>query len=267
MRWNISSLGKAYAQADAFVVSIPKCGRTWFRVLFDAYACARAGVPIETGDEVLVGLGLPRIRFTHDRWEDRTSRWWDRVRGKHLVARTQSGKPIVLLVRDPRDVIVSLYHHLSKRDRRFEGDVSAFLRHPTFGVGLVVDVMNGWWDEWREAANVVLVRYEDARSDTVGALRTMTEHLGFGPADDAALAAAEEYARFDNMQKLESSGSFREGYLKPGDAQDVNSFKVRRGKVGGYRDELEDADVTYLDQQCARLHGVFGYGEAATARA
>lgn len=259
LRWNLSSLGRDYARADGFVVSIPKCGRTWFRVLFDAYGCIRAGQEPRTGTDVLPALGLPHVRFTHDRWEVRTSRWWDRVRGKHLVAAGQTGKPIVLLVRDPRDVIVSLYHHLSKRDQRFEGSLGQFLRHGVFGVEGIVGDMNAWWREWGAAENVLLVRYEDCRAETARELRRMTEHLGFGSADPAALDSAVEFASFDNMKAMERRGEFREGFLRTEPGGDANAFKVRSGKVGGYREVLSTADQDFVDAACARLEPVFGY--------
>lgn len=65
--------------------------------------------------DVLPSLSLPEIQFTHDRWEHRTASLWDRVRGKQLLLVNGPRKPIVLLAGDPRDVMVSLFLHMSKR--------------------------------------------------------------------------------------------------------------------------------------------------------
>jgi len=56
------------------------------------------------------------------------------------------------------------------------------------------------------------------------------------------------YACFANMQKLEASGQFPSKRLVPGNVNDIDSFKVRRGKVGGYRDYLNTEDCAFLDQ-------------------
>ena len=40
------------------------------------------------------------------------------------------------------------------------------------------------------------------------------------------------------MKKLEAAGAFDSKILKPGNVTDPESFKVRRGKVGGYREYL-----------------------------
>jgi hypothetical protein len=36
-KWNLSSKVKSFHQADAFVVSVPKSGRTWLRVFLSKY--------------------------------------------------------------------------------------------------------------------------------------------------------------------------------------------------------------------------------------
>ena len=62
------------------------------------------------------------------------------------------------------------------------------------------------------------------------------------------------------MQKLEAAGAFDSNILHPGDVRDPESFKVRRGKVGGYREYLSAEDqqfaadaMTELDR-AVRLH-------------
>jgi hypothetical protein len=261
--WNLSSLGKSYRRADGFVVSIPKSGRTWLRVLLCAYACKRAGVDVAIGDAVLRSHGSPDVKLTHDEWEHRTTRLWDRLRGKHLLATADRKKPIVLLARDPRDVIVSLYLQLAKRERRFQGTIHEFVRDGELGLAMIVDIMNAWWAEWNDAANVKLFRYEDCRARTAVELRRMLEHLRFRDVDDAAVAAAVDYSRFENMQKMEREGRFEKGYLRPADASDPESFKVRRGKIGGYRDYLNADDVAYVEGLCATLAPAYGYAQPA----
>jgi hypothetical protein len=40
---------------------------------------------------------------------------------------------------------------------------------------------------------------------------------------------------------------------------DPESFKVRRGKIGGYREYLSDEDQRYAVEALTRLHPRFGY--------
>ncbi len=109
-RWNVSRHAATFRAADAFVVSIQKSGRTWVRVFLAAYFAER--------DRQLPGpSAAPRTVYTHDLWEHETKcHVGERLRGKWLIPRADAArKPILLVARDPRDVMVSLFFHLRKR--------------------------------------------------------------------------------------------------------------------------------------------------------
>ena len=61
------------------------------------------------------------------------------------------------------------------------------------------------------------------------------------------------------MQKLEAAGAFDSNILHPGDVRDPESFKVRRGKVGGYREYLSLEDQKYAADALMNLDRRFGY--------
>ena len=267
-RWNFSRHAATFRAADAFVVSIQKSGRTWVRVFLTAYFAERA--------KSQAGAATPRLVYTHDLWEHRAKeRLGERLRGKWLIPRVEAlGKPILLVARDPRDVLVSLFFHLRKRSATFQGDLPALLRHPVFGIERVVTIMNRWLDEWRDHPRLHLLRYEDARHDPV---TVFADALRFLRPEDTldtdALRRAVDIASFENMRRLEAGdarapgselvGDLNKEALRPKDAADPDSFKVRRGKVGGYADYLSRADVEYLDRALERLDPRYGYGPHA----
>jgi hypothetical protein len=47
--------------------------------------------------------------------------------------------------------------------------------------------------------------------------------------------------------------------MGPGDVRDPESFKVRRGKVGGYREYLSIEDQKYAADALMKLDPRFGY--------
>ena len=72
---------------------------------------------------------------------------------------------------------------------------------------------------------------------------------------------AVEWASFDNLRKLETGGFFRQGGMGLRNPDDPNSFKVRRGKVNGYRDYFDDTQVDELEALVrAHLSPSLGYG-------
>ncbi|WP_156874957.1 sulfotransferase domain-containing protein [Sulfitobacter alexandrii] len=161
------------------------------------------------------------------------------------VERYRQAGPIVYLERDPRDVMVSLYHQVTGRYGHafdFDGSISDFIRHPWFGA----EPLHRFRQIWATlcARDIALkVTYEEAHRDFGGVLSRLTSHLDIALTPEE-LARAEEAACFDNMRKVEQSGTFPKNWLRPKNG----SAKVRRGIVGGFADSLPDRDIAYLDQ-------------------
>jgi hypothetical protein len=83
--------------------------------------------------------------------------------------------------------------------------------------------------------------------------------LGEAAPDARVFQEALEFSRFENMQKLEAAGAFDSNILHPGDVRDPESFKVRRGKVGGYREYLSADDQRFAAAAMTELDARFGY--------
>jgi alcohol sulfotransferase len=80
--------------------------------------------------------------------------------------------------------------------------------------------------------------------------------------NDAFLADTVEFASVENLRKKEQENYFwRSGSrVQAKDVNDPNTFKVRKAKVGGYRDYFDDDQVAELDAMVeSRLDPVFGY--------
>jgi hypothetical protein len=272
-RWNFSRHAASFRAADAFVVSIQKSGRTWVRVFLTAYFSEWGKQNFSPAARPAAAAAMPALCYTHDLWEHKAKeRFGERLRGKWLIPREEClNKPILLVVRDPRDQMVSLFFHLKKRTGTFAGDLPALLRHRVFGVERVVNIMNRWIHEWAEHSRLHVLRYEDARRDPettfAAALRFLLPTLALDP---AALSRAVEISSFENMRLLEAGTKDAQGTelvadlnteaLRPKDAADPDSYKVRRGKVGGFADYLAAPDIEYLNSVVATLDPRYGYG-------
>src|SRR2546423_14778251 len=265
-RRNFSSRARELSGGDAIILSIPKSGRTWLRAFLCAYFCRRFGLEFTLRPGRYALPGLPRIVFSHDLFEHRTKGdRWDRVRGKYLVPRRELKRAkIILLARDPRDCFVSLYLQLTRRDPNApvelrQRTVSEMLRDRRFGIGAIVSTMNDWIGEFLGRDNFTLIRYEALRAAPAEHFRDLLAVLGESTPDMTIFEEALDFSRFENMQKLEAAGAFDSKILHPGDVRDPESFKVRRGKVGGYREYLSEAEQAFAASMLANLDPGFGY--------
>src|SRR4030095_17169575 len=266
MRWNFSSRARELSGADAVVISIPKSGRTWARTFLNAYFAYKKGKQFSLDFIDRGEAGVPRIVYSHDRFEDRTKgNAWDRLRGKYLIPhRSLRQAPIVLLARDPRDAFVSYFVQLTRRNPATPGEIKELaigdlLRHPRFGIAVMVEVMNGWITEFGDRSDFTIVRYEDLRAEPARLFHELLRAIGEKEIDDAVFGPAIDFSDFRNMQKLEAAGGFGSKILQPRDREDPESFKVRQGKVGGFREYLSGESQRYADETCAALNSRFGY--------
>jgi hypothetical protein len=258
-------------RADIVVVSFGKSGRTWLRVMLSHLFRVMYKLP----ENAIMGFdnfhnfnnAVPRVFYTHDNYiKDFT--------GDFKTKKPFYSKPVVLLARDPRDVAVSQFFQWKFRIKPSKvainnyppqgSDISLydFVMGDNGGsMQAVADYLNLWATEAPRVAKFHLLRYEDLRSSTTEQLRSLLDFMGID-ATDAHVDAAVEYSSYENMKKMESKQQFRfaGGRMMPGDKDNPDSYKVRRAKVGGYRDYFTDEEVAAIDARLAEiLDPMFNY--------
>jgi hypothetical protein len=186
-----------------------------------------------------------KIKFHHDKFE-----FNNRIKKRHSfdveerIKYYSKIKKLVYLERDPRDVMVSLYFQVTGRFRdifRYHGTISEFIRDGYFGARNL-GRFRLMWAEIIARLGFPTVSYEECHRDTQATLRRILAYYEFD-VDPARLSRAVANAEFGKMKRLEQSGSFPHHWLRPRN----HSPKVRRGKVGGFNDVLNQEDIDYLN--------------------
>lgn len=246
-------LRQAAKRADCLLVSYPKSGRTWLRYIMSSYLneVHKVGVDIdlkttfrivpnfdldlERGipafESHLSASGMPMILVTHLRH----NRW--------LFQR----RPIVFLVRDPRDVMVSSYFHATRHKKRYDGDMSAFLKDSSQGLKSLIDYLNNWARALKDHPHLV-TSYEKLTVDPNAALTSVVNFIGCPVSPEAATNAVAQ-SSFKSMRESEVSVGI------PGhdyDRTDEKSLRMRRGKVGGFHDYLTKEHISYIDHAVSK---------------
>lgn len=262
----------AHARTDAYLISYPKCGRTWLRLMMGRAVAQH--YHLGDSEEVLFWRTnrrfhphLPRLTVVHD----------DRPMLKtpaelQTDKRRFKDKKVIFLARDPRDVIVSHYFEMTSRGKLFgenpyekhpmffEGSLPEFIHAERGGYATLLAYYNLWAANRHVPAGFLLVRYEDLRRDPATELRRVMDFLGLTTVNEHDIAEAVAFASFENMRKMEADGRFNSAMLRPGDQKNQESFKTRKGKVRGFVDYLEPAEIDWLNQKTLELlDPYFGY--------
>jgi hypothetical protein len=257
-------------QADIVVVSFGKSGRTWLRVMLSRLYQIKHKLP----QRALIGFdnlhymnrAIPKIFFTHDNYiKDYTG---------HADSKADFyDHKVVLLARDPRDVAVSQFFQWQYRMKpnkkvlnKYPGqgdEVSMydFVMDPDAGLPKIIDFMNLWAAERTRLKGFFLLRYEDLRARGEETLRALLEFIDT-PGTDTEIREAIEFSSYENMKKMEQKKTFwlSGGRMVPKDRDNPNTYKVRRAKVGGYRDYFDDDQVARIEELVnSTLSPYYGY--------
>lgn len=268
-----------FKRCNFIFVSHGKSGRTWVRVMISRYfKLAHKGIPegIMFGFDNLhrLNAAVPKIFFTHDNY-------LRRYLGNPDSRKDFYGHKTILLIRKPQDVAVSQYFQWKHRMRAYkkslnnypahDADLSVFdvVMHEGQGLPRIVAMLNEWTVEKERFQDLLVLRYEDLRCHPERELTRLMSFLG-ETVDPQLIKDAVEFSSVENLRKMESENHFWRsgGRLKARNSSNPDSFKVRKAKVGGYRDYFDDEELARIDAYVeANLKPGFGYTAAESASA
>lgn len=265
-RKHLARLEMAKAERAGFlIIGHPKSGNTWLKVMLSRLYQLRYDLPesklINTDEFARRIPEIPRLAATNGYYS------YEGEVGKLLAAgaadNTLRHKPVLFLARNPIDIAVSWYHQFTKRQSRAKQELINhfiehpidrdtvefwdFVRHSDIGLPFLIEYQNTWERNIAELERGLLVKYEELRAEPVPTLLKITRLMGEEFSEDEVREAV-EWGSFDNLRQLESKGTFRQGGMKLRNAGDPSTFKVRRGKVGGYKDDFSPDQVAELEQ-------------------
>ena len=234
------------APAEVLIVSYPKTGRTWLRMMIGRYLCSRYMLDVDRILDTPYLTSQAHIRtakFIHDRSDLKMMASWRTLSDSKDACRS---KRILLLTRSIEDTMVSAFFQITKRLRIYEGGISSMLRDERYGVQKFIGFYDAWYRQQKVPVEFAEISYEDMHTDPVRALTRALEFIGEKDVDGNSVRSAVEYASFDNMRKIEHFKILGQNAMRPADPGDVDSHKVRRGIVGGYSDYLSEDDMAYI---------------------
>lgn len=159
--------------SDLYLVEFPKSGITWFSSILASSFLLEAGISIRPSYYNLEQI-ICDVHVNRD-IPDNANYPYYRVIKSHSEF-NPFYRQVIYLIRNPFSVMSS-YHHYQTAQRRFRGDLPAFVRSSRYGIDNWIRHVNSWVTPKHEM-KFHLIRYEDLKDDAFSAIQTLFENLG-----------------------------------------------------------------------------------------
>jgi hypothetical protein len=254
----------ALRSTDVFLVGHPKSGNTWLAYLLAI--ASRGGDP--EGRITVANLGgvVPTIHGKDLDLLKYRELPPPRIFRQEFPTFAELYPTTLYIVRDPRSVLVSYYHH-------YVVTTGGELDLETFVARYLADgSILGWeplvrWDEqvraWMERARgsdrVMIVRYEDMHSDRRSVLEAVTRFCRI-PAPPHVVDRAVERSSFGAMRSEEEQRG-AEAYLLEGGVayRDRPGRFYRKGRIDDWKNELPAPTVRAIEKEFRGVMEALGY--------
>ncbi|SRR5713226_3782660 len=255
----IAGRGLTVFPDDIFLVSYPRSGNTWTRFLLGNLIYQHEPVTFSN-----IESRIPEIYFNRDRALQRLPR--PRMLKSHECFQPHYRR-VIYIVRDPRDVAVSHYHHNVKA-RNIPDDYPMDSFVPRFMASEFDTKFGSWHDNvlsWtsmrKDDPAFLMLRYEDMKRDTARELTKVVAFLdrcSFGKVDSTpeTLQRAIELSSPERMRALEKQEASRWVLTKR--TRSDKPF-VRSAKSGTWKSHLAEESVAAIESAWGDLMQNLGY--------
>ena len=238
------------SNAEYLLISLPNCGRTWLRLMMGRSLQAEFGItdrinPFDLYAFSELNSTIPTIKPIHQRFQQ---------------AEYYKYRKVILLVRDPRDVLVSRYFGGIKSGKISEeeaGNVSEYIIKTGGHLEEHIKFYNAWKKYRDVPRGFLLIRYEDMKENTCGELRRVIDFLGLQISNEIIYNAVGS-ASFDNMKKMEQENTYNIKVFQ--NTNNAEVYKTREGKAGNYKKHLDSEAIAFIEKELNdRLDPDYGY--------
>ena len=219
---------------DQYLVSFPRSGNTWMRTMLAYLLDPASENNPDIRNKLILGVSIQHA-FLINRMKS----------PRYIKSHTWYRKEIpraVYIVRDGRDVIVSLYHYYITRRSKSMSFPDFFIAYlqGRFGQRWHLNVKS-WLLEGQKKMgdNLLIIHFENMKSDTQRMLRETADFLGIYYSE-CQIESAVKAASLSRMRKVEEA--------RRGSLGDENESFYRGGESGEWQEYMSpDLESAYIE--------------------
>lgn len=224
-----------FKKQNLLFISYPKSGRTWLRIILHDLKLypdfTHAGATYYILDDSCETIDNNLQDFKNNK--------------------------IVFISRDPRDTVISYYFDMKHRFNVFDGTLEEFIYDKKYGIHATCLFNSSWLINAHSFDGFFHLRYEDMKHDTLKTIDKLFNFIGIRK-NTRKINQILKNNEFSNMQKKEKEGYLAKKFpdrFSNHAKENPKSLKVRKGKVGGYKDYLDEKTINY----CNKVMASYGY--------
>ena len=234
---------------DTYIVAFAKSGGTWFSFLL-----ANVNLLINQMPQTATWWNIRDYIFDIHESRHMPPSPFSHPRGRFIHTHSEFNPRylrVLYLIRDPRDALVS-YYDLTTKFGWFKGTMDEFLDSPKFGIAAWVRHVGSWVHQHTDLNRIHFVRYEDLKSEPLEVLDRIYRLYG-QEVPPEMLKKAVQRSSFESMRKSEAD------YRKYSYDLGSTFVFVRKGRAGGFGEELTPAQIARIETECAEWMKMFNY--------
>ena len=246
-------------KTDVFLVGHPKSGNTWMAYMLAMLANNDYKQRVNVSN---VGEFIPTIHDADYRIAEYSDLSDPRIFRNEGPKYPELYPKTIYILRDPRSVLLSYYHHCVHDTGRTDWKITDFVDEMiTQGCIRSLEPFLVRWDRqvetWLERAQsqpVIFVKYEDLKQNCYAVLERINNFIEL-ECDEKTIRLAVERGGFSNMRKDEEKYG-AESY--PGE-QGKKGYFVRKGKVDSWKEEMPGEVIETIEKSFFPVMKKMGY--------
>ena len=248
--------------SDVFVDTYPKCGTTWMQqiVKLIVNSGVETGMDIDEFCPWMIHMTMEEIEAMASPRFFKTHMPYNLIPGGDPV---NSPAKYIYVIRNPKDVVVSVYHFGQKIfpdavppwDQFIDQFISGDIMFGAFHTHLL-----GWWSH-KDSPNVLIITFENMKKDPRSTVSSVASFLGHNLSDEVIESIVDQTS-FDKMKHNPAANISWLDEVVPKRENPIPF--IRKGKTGGWRSELTEEQSaridTFVAENFASTGLVFDYG-------
>ena len=217
-----------------YIFSHPKCGRTWLYEILNHYSYELSKTNF-INNRKMIKFDNKFIKFTHD-CSDPNPYPTKSTKLKLKIKSHNNIKKIILL-RDPREVIVSYWYQIKFRERTYSKNISEFIDNEYFGIKKIISFYNLL--NSKIISNFKVVTYNDLVKNTTEEIEQIIFFLNL-KVDSSLIKKCVTECEFKKLQKRE---------LLTSKKKNIETMKFRKSAINNFKNDLNKQDLEKINNE------------------